>query len=184
MKHMLQCKRLRFLSVFAVVLLAAQSTAFAQTQAGLQIRMDQQVVYCDATMNKDEETFFHLLQDGIPVTTIWKIKVSKLREYWLNKKIAEIVVIHRVVPDLLSRSWMLIDETSGISRRIYSRDELYRFLSRLENLSVLDRSLLLEQTAYQMSVSVVIEHGEVSDAWWSDLWTSVDAEFVKEFSLP
>jgi len=168
----------------AVIFLTAQSVAFAEDSGELQIRMDQQVVYCDATINKGEETFLHLLKDGIPVTTIWKIKVSKLREYWLNKDIAEIVVIHRVVPDLLSRSWMLIDEASGISRRVYSTGELYRFLSRMENLSVLDRSLLLDQTAYQMSVSVVIEHGEINDAWWSDLWTSVDAELVKEFRLP
>ncbi|GAV20766.1 hypothetical protein MMIC_P1740 [Mariprofundus micogutta] len=184
MKHVLQCKQLKFLSVLVVVLLTALSTAYAEETGDMQIRMDQQIVYCDATLNKDEEAFSHLLKDGIPVTTVWKIKVSKLRDYWLNKKIAEIVVTHRVNPDLLSRSWMLIDETSGISRRVYSMAEVYHFLSRLENFSVLDRSLLLDHEMYQMSVVVAIKHGEINEAWWAGLWESVDLELNKEFSQP
>jgi len=135
-------------------------------------------------LNKGEQEFLHFLKDGIPVTTVWKIKVSKLREYWLNKSVAEIIVIHRVVPDLLTRSWMLIDEASGISRRVYSLSDVYHFLSRLENLSVLDRSLLLDQAPYRMSVSVVVAHGEINDAWWSKWWESVDTELNREFSLP
>ncbi|PJA32032.1 MAG: DUF4390 domain-containing protein [Zetaproteobacteria bacterium CG_4_9_14_3_um_filter_53_7] len=184
MKHILHCNRLRFLSVLAVLFLTAPSTVYAEGTGELQVRMDAQVVYCDASLHKDEKDFVHFLKDGIPVTTVWKIKVSKLREYWLNKKIAEIVVAHRVVPDLLTRSWMLVDEASGISRRVYIAADVYRFLSRLENLSVLDRSLLLEQTPYRMSVSVVIENGEMNDAWWGGLWESADIELNAEFNLP
>ena len=150
----------------------------------MQVSIDQQVVYCVARLHKDEDEFAHFLKDGIAVATIWNIQVSKSRKYWLNKAIAKIVVIRRAVPDLLSRSWLLIDETSGISRRVYSLLEVDQFLSGLESFPVLDRSILLDGTPYQMSVSVIIEHGEINDAWWRTLWQPSNTTLKKEFSLP
>jgi len=180
----LQYKPQMLLFLWAVIFFAVPFADAAEKPGELQIRIDQQVVYCIAKVNKDEDAFTHLLKDGIPVATIWKVRVSKQREYWLNKDVAEITLVRRVVPDLLSRSWLLVDEASGISRRVYSMNEADQFLSGLESFPVLDRSILLESTAYQMSVFVVVEHGEINDAWWGVLWKQPDAVLKKEFILP
>lgn len=184
MMHLMRYRLQILLSVWAVIFLAVTPAVHAEKTGELQVTIDHQVVYCEARLNQKDDAFSHFLKDGISIATIWKVQVSKARKYWLNKTIAEIVVVRRAVPDLLSRSWLLVDEASGISRRVYSMAEVDQFLSGLESFPVLDRSILLDNTPYQMSVSVVIEHGEMNEAWWGALWETSDVALKKEFTLP
>ena len=146
--------------------------------------MDARVIYCAATLKDSNEHYFHALNDGIPVATVWHVRVDRPRDYWLNKSIASIVVVRRVVPDLLSRSWLLEDQTSGISRRVYTAAEVSSFLSNLDHFPVLDRTLLTANTVYLMRASVELHTGEMNDAWWSGLMKSPYATMQQEFSLP
>ena len=162
----------------------ADAVVHAEENSELNVHMDAKVIYCAATLKESDSELFHTLKDGIPVTTIWHIQVNRVREYWMNKAIAEISLARRVVPDLLSRSWLLEDQASGISRKVYTLDEVVRFLSNLEHLPVLDRSLLAANNPYVMSVEVEMHAGEVNDAWWGKILRTAQFSMEKEFLLP
>jgi len=158
--------------------------AVASESTGLQMELDQQVIYCAVEWQGDRESLSQALKAGIAVTFIWQIQVGKVRDYWLNETIADIQVSRRVIPDLLSRNWVLEDEASGISRRVASLPKAIRFLTRLEHFPVLDRTLLAAATPYRISIRAAKQEGEINEAWWATLWKSVQFSTEKDFSLP
>nr|WP_232710323.1 DUF4390 domain-containing protein [Mariprofundus aestuarium] len=170
--------------ILAVVFFAACSSAYAEGANELKVLVDDKVIYCAASLKNSDDVFSHALNDGISVATVWDVQVDRARDYWLNKSIAEVTVTHRVVPDLLSRSWLLEDQASGISLRVYSVSEAVRFLSSLEYFPVLDRSLLVSAAPYVMHASVVLYIGEVNETWWGNLLKSEQASMQQEFTLP
>jgi hypothetical protein len=158
--------------------------AGASESGDLQLDLNQQVIYCAVEWQGDRESLSQALQAGIGVTFVWQVQVKQLQDYWLNKTIADIQVSRSVLPDLLSRNWVLKDEASGISRRVSSLPEAIRFLTRLENFPVLDRSLLDAATLYRISIGVAEQEGEINEAWWATLLKSVQFSIEKDFSLP
>ncbi len=180
----LLCKWRSFFLILAGLFFAAQSSVYADESGSLQIHMDHKVIYCAARIAIADNTFSLAMKDGIPVTTEWHIQVGKVRDYWLNKEIADISVIRRAKPDLLTRSWLLTDTSSGISRRVYSIEDTIHFLSDLENFPLLDQSLLLTDTLYRVSVSIEVHAGEINTAWWANLWKPAAASMQQDFSLP
>ncbi len=176
--------RMKLFLILAGTLLAAQSFGYAGEAGSLQIRMGQKVMYCAARMNVADNTLTSVMQDGIAVATEWHIHVGKVRDYWLNETIAEITVLRHAKPDLLTRSWLLTDTSSGISRRVYRIEDAIHFLSGLENFPVLDKSLLLPDVQYRISVSVEIHNEGIDNAWWARLWHATAASMQQDFSLP
>ncbi|MFQ5344939.1 MAG: DUF4390 domain-containing protein [Mariprofundus sp.] len=166
------------------ILLVALPNAYADESNSLKIEMDQKVLYCSAQITVTEDTFSLAMNDGIAVTTEWRIQIGKIRKYWLNEDIADITVTRRAQPDLLTRSWLLTDTSSGISRRVYQIKEAIRFLSGLEHFPVLDRSLLKTDAAYKASVSIRIYSGEINTAWWVNVWEPASAILQQDFFLP
>lgn len=158
--------------------------AGASEPGDLQLDLNQQVIYCAVEWQGDRESLSQALQAGIAVTFIWDVQVKEVREYWLNESIADIQVSRRVLPDLLSRNFVLEDEASGISRRVTSLAEAIRFLTRLERFPVLDRSLLDSATLYKISIGVAKQEGEINQAWWATLLQSAQFSAEKDFSLP
>jgi len=176
--------RIKFFLILTGVMIAAQTHVYADEPGSLQVRMDQKVMYCAARMNDTDSMLSTAMKDGIAVATEWHIQIGKVRDYWLNENIADITVIRHAKPDLLTRSWLLTDASSGISRRVYRIDEAIYFLSGLKNFPVLDRSLLLPDMPYRISVSVKIHTEGIDDAWWANLWQSKAASMQQDFSLP
>lgn len=170
--------------LFVAGLAALVQPAVAADDVGsLQILPDASVIECNATLHAESKAIAVALKDGITGTTVWHLQVARVRQYWLNDTIADISVTRRVKPDLLSRSWQLIDDSSGISRRVYQLGEAVHFLSSLEQFPVLDRSLLTTGIAYRMSVKVEVHYGEIKQAWWSDIWHPAQATLQQDFRL-
>jgi len=176
--------RMKLFLILAGTLLAAQSFGYAGEAGSLQIRMGQKVMYCAARMNVADNTLTSVMQDGIAVATEWHIHVGKVRNYWLNESIADITVLRHAKPDLLTRSWLLTDTSSGISRRVYRIEDAIDFLSGLEHFPVLDTSLLLPKRQYRISVSVEIHNDGIDNAWWASFWHAAAASMQQDFSLP
>ncbi len=164
--------------------MAALPAVHADESGKLEISMDQKVIYCAARINIADNTLSPAMKDGIAVATEWHIQIGRVRDYWLNEDIADITVIRRAKPDLLTKSWMLTDASSGISRRVYRIEDALYFLSGLENFPLLDRSLLLPDMPYRISVRVEIHAEGIDDAWWANLWRSTAASMQQDFSLP
>lgn len=165
-------------------MMTVQSSVYADESGTLNVRMDPKVMYCAARINVADETFSLAMKDGVAVATQWHIQIARVRDYWLNENVADITVVRRAKPDLLSRSWLLSDASSGISRRVYRIEDAIYFLSGLEDFPVLDRSLLLDKTPYRISVSVEIHAEGINDAWWANVWQPTAASMQQDFSLP
>jgi len=172
------------LAVLMGVSVSIAETVSDTLQGRLQIQMDEKVIYCSVDLHVEHDLFKLPMQDGIAVATEWRVKVGKKRDYWLDKNIGDITVIHRVEPDLLTRSWLLIDVSSGISLRVYNIENALDFLTRLDHLPVLDRSLLSTAIVYRAAVNIGIHIGDINEAWWSGLWSSSAASMQQEFTLP
>jgi len=185
---------------FMLTLLLISTTGLAADVSeglpdSLQIHVGEKVVYCTAQLkNIDERALLLSMQNGLAVGVVWQVKVGKLRDYWLDERVAEISVVRRVEPDLLTRSWLLVNVSSGISLRIHDVRLVMDFLTNLRQFPMLDRSLLLADTRYRASVDVDVQIGEVqvrnlqagdnNEAWWSGLWSSTTASMQQEFTLP
>ncbi len=159
--------------------------SFAQgVQDSLQVQVEDKVIYCSAELSVENSVFKLPMQDGISVASEWHVTVGKVREYWLNENIGDITVMRRVEPDLLTRSWLLIDVSSGISQRVYNISDAIAFLTGLKHFPVLDRSLLMNSVPYRAAVKVNIHVGEINQAWWAGLWPTTAASMQKDFTLP
>lgn len=175
---------MKFFLILAGTMIAAQSNTYADEAGSLHIRMGQKVMYCAAQINVADNALLVAIKDGVLVSTEWHIHVSKVRNYWLNKGIADITAIRSAKPDLLTKSWLLTDASSGISRRVYRIEDAIYFLFSLENFPVLDKSLLLPDVPYRISVSVEIHAEGINDAWWANLWHTAAASMQQDFALP
>jgi len=150
----------------------------------LHIQIEKKVIYCSAELSVENSVFKLPMQDGTSVATEWHVRVGKVREYWLNENIGDITVVRRVEPDLLTRSWLLIDVSSGISQRVYTIADAIAFLTELKHFPVLDRSLLMDSVPYRAAVNVNIHIGDINQAWWAGLWPATVASMQKDFTLP
>ena len=142
------------------------------------------VIYCDARLNQGIDRIAHALSEGTSITFDWEIEVAAARSYWFDKHIASVHIAHKVVPDLLSRSWQLTDLGSGISRRVFTLEQAVQFLIRLDRFPVLDRSLLKQEETYRMNITLTQQVGEMEAGWWATLWGSGDISSMQEFWLP
>ncbi|MBL4775633.1 MAG: DUF4390 domain-containing protein [Mariprofundus sp.] len=166
-------------------LLFSSVSLAADSNDSLQVRMDEAVVYCSVQLQKAaKDRFLAPMQNGLAVTVVWNIQVSKQREYWLDERVADISVERRVEPDLLTHSWLLVNVSNGISLRIHDIRLVMDFLTHLKQFPMLDRSLLLADTTYRANVDVNIHIGEQNDAWWAELWPSSVASMQQSFTLP
>jgi len=165
-------------------MLAVCSYAYADEAGVLEMRIGSEVISCTAQISVKQASFSMPMKDGIAMSTSWHIQLGRVRQYWLNENIADITVSHHVTPDLLTHSWLLTDSSSGISRRVYQMDDAVRFLIRLEDFSVLDRSLLAKNTPYHATVRVNVHAGIIKDVWWAKLWNPSAITMQQDFSLP
>ena len=172
------------LLLFFTAAVALAGHAYAEDSGDLKVEVDQQLVYCEASWPVSDDSLEQALRAGIAVTFVWHVRIAEVQEYWLNKGIADIRVSRRVVPDLLSRKWLLEDAASGISRQEPSLQTAIQFLTQLEHFPVLDRSLLAINTPYRISIAIEKHEGEISEGWWGALWKPGQFKMTKDFSLP
>ncbi|MDX8391149.1 MAG: DUF4390 domain-containing protein [Mariprofundaceae bacterium] len=158
--------------------------AYAASDMQLQVTVEGDVLTCNATPTTLPGGLERALREGSEISVNWHISVEIERKYWLNKSVAEIVLDRRVMPDLVSRSWLLADQTSGITRRVFSLQEAVRFLTRLQHFPVLDSSLLSAGQAYVMKIGVREREGDAPDNWWGSWFSEENTSAAHAFTLP
>jgi hypothetical protein len=90
----------------------------------------------------------------------------------------------QVVPDLVSRQWLLKDSNSGITNATLSTYKAILFLSSLKNFPIIDKSLLQSGELYIIEVKLYIEEGEVSEHWWDMVTKFGKTVAIGSFTLP
>jgi len=166
------------------MLLNAPLCAVADELASVEIDASQAVIYCDVKPAIHEKRLTTALNDGSPITFTWDITISKVRDYWLNKKIGDIQFHRLAMPDLVSHQWRLEDSNSGINRNTSSKQRALTFISQLNHFPIIDKSLLEPQTTYQVNVRLHIAEGTVSDDWLNNILRLGKTVAIGTFTLP
>jgi len=150
----------------------------------LRVEPDATVLYCHLALAGDRQRLEGLLDDGMELTFRWDIAIEGHRRYWLNKSIGNVTIERRVVPDLVSRSFLLIDATNGINRRVAARDEAIEFLLHLRHFPLLDRALLQSGGRYRLTAELSMQAGNEESGWFARWWGSDERSGSVDFSLP
>ncbi|MDQ6986693.1 MAG: DUF4390 domain-containing protein [Mariprofundaceae bacterium] len=177
----------RALPHFALcVLLYGQFLLPAHAAGGmqLQVAVEGDVLTCSASPTALPDGLERALREGSEISVNWHISVEIERKYWLNKSMGDIKLNRRVIPDLVSRSWLLEDQTSGITRRVFVLREATDFLTMLQNFPVLDRSLLNAGQAYVVKVVAREREGDVQNSWWRAWLGGDNISASSGFTLP
>lgn len=177
------CGWLCKVSVFGMFFLYA-GYGYAEELAHVQVDTSQPVIYCDISSDIGADRLEVALKEGSLMAYDWQIIIEEERNYWLNKSIGHVQFRRQVVPDLVSRQWLLKDSNSGITSATLSTHKAVSFLTSLKHFPIIDKSLLQSGANYTIRVELYIEEGELSDHWW-DVVTKL-GETVAEgsFSLP
>jgi len=150
----------------------------------LHVDVEKDVIYCDVQLGQNPEALAAALNDGTQVTFTWTVKVYEVKPYWIDSQVASVHVVHQVIPDLVTRRWLLADRTSGIHRRTGSLDEAMAFLTQLQHFPVIDRSLLSPGKHYRLEIQVEEDKGEIERGWWARLWGHEQTTGTLAFSIP
>ena len=150
----------------------------------LTVALKGDVLSCNAMTPDPPGGMKQALIEGSEISVEWKIRVSIERKYWLDNSVADVLVNRHVVPDLVSRSWMLEDLTSGITRRVFSLEEAIRFLTILSDFPIVDRSLLSSGQAYIVAVALSEQEGKRPDNFWASWFSNKSGVAATEFIMP
>ena len=177
------CRRAVWALLLAVIAWAPVAWA-GQDAVTLHADIEQDVIYCDVQLGQNLQSLVAALNDGTQVTFTWTIKVYEVKPYWLDSEVASVHVVHQVVPDLVTRRWLLADRTTGIHRRTGSLQDAVDFLTQLQHFPVIDRSLLSPGKNYRLEIQLEEDKGEIERGWWTRLWGHEQTTGTLAFSLP
>lgn len=179
-----KCLTVLAAAVAGLCLLMVQPVCAASNNINMQVDVGEKVIFCEAQLKTDTTRLAQVLKDGTEVGIDWEVGVEQTQTFWLNSEIATVHVRRRVVPDLVSQSWLLLDMSTGISQRVTDIHAAVRFLAHLDNFPVLDRSLLEVAVPYVMYIRLEERQGREDKSWFSAWWGFESSEAEAGFSLP
>ena len=164
--------------------LSTGGVAYADSGVRMSVNIGNKIVSCDVYISYGRDHLVKALREGTEISVNWEINIDAIRRYWLNRKVAALIVKRRVIPDLVSRSWQLVDMTSGISQRVFDLKRAVQFLTRLDKFPVIDRSLLKSGDRYRMDIKIDETVGDAQRGWMMTWFGSSSARTSAEFVLP
>lgn len=149
-------------------------------------------VYCDSYTTVPKKQLQHLLEEGAIVSTSWQFSIQRQRDYWLNANINSTELILQVTPDLISKSWTLLNINTGRSQTTRSLARALEFLLFIHHVPVMDEQLLqqqaserqLAQARYELRARIYFQEGVINTAWWLAPLRLGKTVGIQEFSLP
>jgi len=141
----------------------------------LGLRLEPKLVKFQASVVTDaqRQRLEQALREGSVISMTWNIDIESVRRYWLNKDTASVSITRRVAPDLVSRTWSLVDVSGGVERRVSDIEAAMVFLTHLDEFPVIDRSLLETDQRYRLLLSLEVRLGRPPDNWfvrWAGHW--------------
>lgn len=128
------------------------------------------VVYCDVQAPNHEAYFLNVLGGGSPMTVFWQFNVRKMSEYWIDQVVVSIRLGRQIIPDLVTKRWLMRDLSSGTVRYTAEIEEAMIFLSAMDHAAVVDVSVLDTNNKYWLEAKLYSHEGQLqADGWWSSL---------------
>ncbi len=134
------------------------------------IHFESGVVYCDVQTFNQESYILKVLGGGSPMTIFWQFEVLRQVKFWKDDSVAVVRLGRQVIPDLVTKRWLMRDLSAGV---VHYTSDVYlamRFLTEMSHVAVVDESLLDKQSAYTLQTKLFIHEGEWKEAsWWSSM---------------
>jgi hypothetical protein len=113
------------------------------------------------------------VQEGIPLTLVVEIEVSRERRFLPDAGVAELEQRWRLTYDALSERYIVTNRNSGAQTTFPTLDEALAAMSVIRNLPMIDAGLLEPGRRHEVSLRATLEIGGLPDAvkmliFWRD----------------
>ena len=162
-----------------LLLLVCADAAFAQEQLAIRsayVEPADAVYLLNVTMDFDlPEGAKRAIREGVPLTLNLEIAVSHARRYWLDESVASLEQRYELVYHALSERYLVRNLNSGQQSSFANLDAALDFLRVIENLPILDGSLLQADRRHEISVRASLDVRTMPDTlrfvlFWADDW--------------
>lgn len=125
------------------------------------------------------EAALEAVQEGIPLTLVLEIEVSRERRFLPDAGVAELEQRWRLTYDALSERYVVTNRNSGAQTTFATLDEALASLAVIRNLPMIDADLLEAGRRHEVSLRATMEIGGLPDAvklliFWRDWSRSTD----------
>ena len=161
------------------LLLCAASAASAQQRLEIRsayIEPAESIYLLNATLDFDlPEGARHAIREGVPLTIALEINVQRSRRYWMDETVAELVQRYELVFHALSERYLVRNLNSGEQASFATLDAALDFLRVIQNLPILDRTLLDPERRHYISLRASLDVRTMPDTlrfvlFWTDDW--------------
>jgi Domain of unknown function (DUF4390) len=163
----------------ALLLLVAASAASAQQALEIRsayVEPADSVYLLNVTMDFElPEGAKRAIREGVPLTLDLEIVVSNARRYWFDEGVASLEQRYELVYHALSERYLVRNLNSGEQSSFANLDAALDFLRVIENLPILDGSLLLADRRHDIGLRASIDVQTMPDTlrfvlFWADDW--------------
>ncbi len=130
------------------------------------IHFENGVVYCDVQTFNQESYVLKVLGGGSPMTIFWQFEVLEESRFWVDSSMAVIRLGRQVIPDLVTKRWLMRDLSSGV---VHYTSDIYtamQFLTEMGHVAVVDVSVLNIETDYILETKLFMHEGEWKESGW------------------
>jgi len=159
-----------FLLNFMFFSFAASAAEELKESEQIHTHIEAGVVYCDVQALNHEAYFLNVLGAGSAMTVYWQFKVRKISEYWIDQAVVTVRLGRQVIPDLVTKRWLMRDLSGGVVRYTAEIEEAMMFLSEMNHAAVVDVSVLDANSKYWLEAKLYSYEGTLKeDGWWTSL---------------
>jgi Domain of unknown function (DUF4390) len=163
----------------AVLLLCAASAASAQQSFEIRsayVEPSESVYLLNVTMDFDiPEGAKRAVREGVPLTLNIEILVAHSRRLWLDETVAALEQHYELVYHALTERYLVRNLNSGEQASFANLDAALDYLRVIEDLPILDGSLLQAQLRHEISLRASLDVKTMPDTlrfvlFWADDW--------------
>jgi Domain of unknown function (DUF4390) len=103
------------------------------------------------------------LTDGVPLTLVVELEVSRARNYWLDEGVASLRQEYQLQYQAVSDRYVVRNLNSGELSSFPDLDAAIEQLARISGLPVLDESLIRRGSRHEFSLRVTLNLGEMPE---------------------
>jgi hypothetical protein len=164
---------LKALCSITVILALSLPSAWADERITVEethVHFEGGVIYCDVRTFNQEAYILKVLGSGSPMTVFWQFEVLKKRGLWLNRSVATVRLGRQVIPDLVTKRWLMRDLSGGVVRYTSDAHIAMQFLTEMNRAAIVDISILEPEANYELQTMLYMHEGEWDESsWWSSV---------------
>lgn len=103
------------------------------------------------------------LTDGVPLTLVLELEVSRARHYWLDEDVASLRQEYQLQYQAVSERYVVRNLNSGELSSFPDLDAAIEQLARISGLPVLDESLIRRGSRHEFSLRVTLNSGDMPE---------------------